>query len=88
MQNAIRGMVEEMVDSQLDAEGDIRIGKIKFRRSYILRQLDPIAYREVVLDTAELLIGDLVDELNHLDPDEDADEVLDLKERIEALESI
>jgi uncharacterized protein YaaN involved in tellurite resistance len=88
MREAIREMVEEMVDEQLDAEGDIKFGKITFRRSYALRMLDPMAYREAVTDTADILIADLLDELNQLDPDEDEAEVIDLKERIEALESI
>ena len=78
----------EMVDEMLDMEGDIRIGNITFSRSYILRKLDPIAYREIVDDIVTDQIENLSSDLQSLDPEVDADEIADLEERIAELEDL
>ena len=84
----MREMIEEMVDEMLDADGDIRIGGVYFVRSRILKEMDPIAYRELVLDYVNSHLEELRDELECLDPESDADEVEFLKDRIEELENI
>ena len=78
----------EMVDEMLDMEGDIKIGGITFSRSYILRKLDPIAYREIVDDIVTDQIENLSSDLQSLDPEVDADEIADLEERIAELEDL
>lgn len=84
----MRDMIEEMVDSRLDSEGDVLIGYLTFSRSQILRELDPIAYEQEVSALADALISDLQDELENLDPEVDAEEIQDIQDRIDALESI
>lgn len=84
----MREMIEEMVDDMLDQDGDIKIGNLTFARSAIVRELDPVAYRELCCNFADSMIFDLQDELDRLDEELDADEVEDLKERIGLLESI
>ena len=81
-------MIREMVDELLDMDGDINIAGNIFTRSDILKSLDPTAYRELCIDTADALIEDLKYDLDRLDPVEDFDEVEDLKFRIKELESI
>lgn len=80
--------IQEMVDEMLDQDGDIRIGGIYFSRSYILKELDPIAYRELVTDLADARITDLQDELDCLDPETDADEIAEIQAQIEELENV
>jgi len=60
--------VTEMVDDIFDSEGDVEIGNLSFNRSQILRELDPIAYREAVNDYIDSMIEDL-------DPEDDLIEI-------------
>ena len=82
----MRRMIEEMVDEIFDAEGDIRIGNLTFSRSAIVRELDPVAYREAVADMIDSQIEDLRYELERMDPEVDAEEIEDYQARIEELE--
>lgn len=79
--------IAEMVDEMLDMDGDIEIAGITFRKSYILRELDPIAYREVCLNVINTRLEDLQYDLESLDPELDADEVEFIKAQIEELEN-
>jgi hypothetical protein len=81
-------MIQEMVDEYFDIEGPIEIGNLTFNRSYIVRELDPTAYRQAMVDMADSLIEDLQYDLERLDPEVDAEEIAEMKERIEALENI
>lgn len=78
--------IMEMVDDLLDSEGDVVIGNLTFSRSDIVKRLDPIAYREICNDVVSSQIDDLQYDLDRLDPEVDADEIADIKERIEDLE--
>jgi hypothetical protein len=78
--------ITEMVDDLLDSEGDVVIGNLTFSRSEIVKRLDPIAYREICNDVVSSQIEDLQYDLDRLDPELDADEIADIKERIEDLE--
>ena len=78
-------MIQEMVDEQFDIEGPIEIGNLTFSRSYIVRKLDPTAYRQAMVDLADSLIEDLQYDLEQLDPEVDAEDIADIKERVEAL---
>ncbi len=78
--------IMEMVDELLDSEGDVVIGNLTFSRSEIVKRLDPIAYREICNDVVSSQIDDLQYDLDRLDPELDADEIADIKERIEDLE--
>ena len=80
--------VTEMVDELLDSEGEVMIGNLTFSRSEIVKRLDPIAYREIVLDYASAEIENLQYDLDRLDEELDADEIADIRERIEALENV
>ena len=60
--------VTEMVDDIFDSEGDVEIGNLSFNRSQILKQLDPIAYREAVNGYIDSMIEDL-------DPESEVDEI-------------
>ena len=82
----MRDFVEDMVDELLDSEGDVNIGNLSYSRSYILKNVDPIAYREVCLEVVNSEIENLQYDLDRLDPETDAEEVEDYKERIAALE--
>ena len=88
----MREMLQEMVDEMLDMDGDVVIAGITFSRSYILKELDPIAYREIMLEMADSHIEDLKSDLEFLqDSDIDGehyDEIDDLKSRIRELEGI
>ena len=88
----MRKMLEEMVDDFLDIEGDVIIYGISFSRSAILKEMDPIAYRDIMLSMADEHISDLQDDLDFLiesDIDgEHYDEIDELKARIRDLESI
>jgi hypothetical protein len=78
--------IMEMVDELLDMDGDVVIGNLTFSRSDIVKRLDPIAYREICNDVVSSQIDDLQYDLDRLDPELDADEIADIKERIEDLE--
>jgi hypothetical protein len=78
--------IMEMVDELLDSEGDVVIGSLTFSRSDIVKRLDPVAYREICNDVVSSQIEDLQYDLDRLDPEVDADEIADIKERIEDLE--
>ena len=82
----MRNFVTEMVDELLDSEGDVNIGNLSYSRSHILKNVDPIAYREVCLEVVNSEIENLQYDLDRLDPETDAEEVEDFKERIAALE--
>jgi hypothetical protein len=84
----MRDMIEEMVDEVLDAEGEVRIGGLTFARSAIVRELDPVAYREACADMADSLLDDLRYDLERLDPEVDAEEIEDIQDRINALENL
>jgi len=79
--------IEDMVDDMLDEQGDVNIGNLVFSRSQILKQCDPVAYRQVVLDYIDSKIEDLQYDLDHLDPELDADEVDNIKAEISELEN-
>jgi len=78
--------VNDFVDELLDMEGDVVIGGVTFSRSYILKELDPIAYRQVALDVIDTHLEDLRYDLESLDPELDADEVENLQALIAELE--
>jgi hypothetical protein len=84
----MREMIEEMVDEIFDSEGDVRIGSLTFSRSAIVRELDPVAYREAVNDMADSLLEDLRYDLDRLDPEVDAEEIEDIQDRINQLENL
>ena len=86
--SAVREMIEEMLDDALDCDGEVEIGSLTFSRSQIVRELDPIAYRMMLTDYADSMIQDLQYDLDRLDPEVDADEIADIQERIEELETI
>ena len=81
-------MIFELVDEMLDNEGDVIISGVTFSRSYILKEMDPTAYRTLCIDYADAMIGDLQDELDCLDEVEDFDEYCDIEDKIAELESI
>jgi hypothetical protein len=80
--------ISEMVDESLDCGGDVVIRGIRFSRSQILKELDPIAYRELIVDFADAEISNLQDDLDRLDPETDADEIEDIRSRIAELEGV
>jgi len=82
----MRNEILEMVDDLLDSDGEVVIGNLIFSRSDIVRKLDPTAYRIMVLEVVDSLIEDLQYDLDRLDPEVDAEEIADIKERIEYLE--
>ena len=61
-------LITEIVDDMIDSEGVVQIGNLSFNRSQILRELDPIAYREAVNDYIDSMIEDL-------DPEDDLIEI-------------
>jgi hypothetical protein len=77
-----------MVDDVLDCGGDVVINDIRFSRSYILKELDPIAYRELILDFANAEIENLQDDIKRLDPETDTNEIEDIRSRIQKLEGV
>jgi hypothetical protein len=82
----MRNEILEMVDDLLDSDGEVVIGNLIFSRSDIVRKLDPTAYRIMVCEVVDSLIEDLQYDLDRLDPEVDAEEIADIKERIEYLE--
>jgi hypothetical protein len=85
-------MIEEMLDERLDAQGPVIIAGLTFDRSAIIREMDPIAYREMCCNLADTMIDDLRSELEFLKEEdvdgEHYDEIDDLEFRIRELESI
>lgn len=79
--------IADIVDEILDSEGDVVIAGVTFSRSAILKEMDPIAYREVCLNIINTRLEDLEYELESLDPELDADEVELIKAQIEDLEN-
>ena len=82
----MRNEILEMVDDLINSDGEVVIGNLIFSRSDIVRKLDPTAYRIMVLEVVDSLIEDLQYDLDRLDPEVDAEEIADIKERIEYLE--
>ena len=78
----------EMVDEMIDCDGPVIIGNLTFYRSDIVRRLDPVAYREMVCNITNSMIEDLEYDLERLDPEVDAEEIADIRERIESLENV
>lgn len=76
----------DMVNDLLDEQGEVTIGNLTFSPSDILRKCDPTAYRITVNEYIDNMIADLEYDLERLDIDTDADEIEDIKERIEELE--
>jgi hypothetical protein len=66
----------------------VRIGNLLFSRSEIVKRLDPTAYRIMVNEIIDSQIEDLEYEIDHLDPELDADEIADLHERIAELQDV
>ena len=77
----------EMIDEMLDCEGDVTIGNLTFSRSQIVRELDPIAYREMALDFVDSHIEDLNYDLERMDPEFDSEDMEFIRERIAELEN-
>ena len=82
----MRDFVTDMVDELLDSEGEVKIGNLTYSRSQILKNVDPIAYREVCLEVVNSEIENLQYDLDRLDPVTDAEEVEEIDLRILALE--
>ena len=83
----MREMIEQMVDEMLDADGQvITIVGITFLPSQILKEMDPIAYEQEINDFIDSQIEDLRFDLERLNEEADAEEIEDLKARIEELE--
>ena len=83
----MRKMIEQMVDEMLDADGQvITIVGITFLPSQILKEMDPIAYEQEINDFIDSQIEDLRFDLERLNEEADAEEIEDLKARIEELE--
>ena len=68
----------DMVDEMIDMDGEVKIANSTFSRSTILKELDPTAYRELVIDLIDSRIGDLEYDIECLDEVEDADEIAEL----------
>lgn len=68
----------EMVDEMLDMDGPVTIGNLTFSRSYILKRLDPIAYRQMCLDIVDSHIEDLQYELDRTDDEEERAEIQEM----------
>jgi hypothetical protein len=83
-----RDDILEMVDEMIDCDGEVRIGNLLFSRSEIVKRLDPTAYRIMVNEIIDSQIEDLEYEIDHLDPELDADEIADLHERIAELQDV
>ena len=74
----------ESFDELLDCDGDVTVAGMVFAPSTILKNCDPIAYSIAVNEYIDSMIEDLRYDLERT---EDEDEVADLNERIEELES-
>jgi hypothetical protein len=74
----------EAYDELLDMDGPVKVGSMEFYPSDVLKNCDPIAYSIGVNEYIDSMIEDLRYDLERT---EDEDEVADLNERIEELES-
>ena len=85
----MRKMIEQMVDEMLDADGQvITIVGITFLPSQILKEMDPIAYEQEINDFIDSQIEDLQYDLERLNEEADAEEIEDLKARIEEFNAL
>ena len=50
--------IEDMFDEMLDEEGDIHIGSLTYSPSWVLKQVDPIAYRTGINELEDSLMED------------------------------
>jgi hypothetical protein len=83
----MRSMIEEAVDELLDCDGQvITVAGITFLPSEILKKMDPIAYGIAIDEFIDSQIEDLQYDLERLNEETDAEEIEDLKARIEELE--
>jgi len=82
----MREDILDMVDELLDSEGEVTICNLSFSRSYVLKQLDPTAYRMMVNDIIDSRIEDLEYDIQHLDEELDADEITDIHVQIAELQ--
>lgn len=57
-----RADLEDMFDEMLDEEGEIHIGSLTYSKSWVLKQVDPIAYRTGVNELEDSLMEDFEDE--------------------------
>jgi len=74
----MREDILDMVDEMIDMDGEVKISGSTFSRSRILKELDPVAYRELVIDLIDSRISDLEYDIQCLDEIEDADEIAEL----------
>lgn len=75
---------EEQYCEALDEGGPVRIGSLEYTASYVLREVDPTAYRcglNDYVDSLELEPEELKDELEALE-----NELTELEDEIESLE--
>ena len=49
----MRDDILDMVDEMIDMDGEVKISGSTFSRSAILREMDPVAYRNMVTDMAD-----------------------------------
>lgn len=63
-------------EEELDEQGDIVIGSLRYSPSYVLKEVDPIAY--------DCGLNDYIDSLE-IEPEELQEELEDLKEELENL---
>ena len=79
--------IVDMVDEMLNDEGPVQIGNLTFDRSEIVRRCDPTAYRIMVNEYIDAMIGDLQYDQDRLDPETDMAEHQEIQERIDELEN-
>ena len=79
--------IVDMVDELLNSEGEVQIGNLIFDRSEIVKRCDPTAYRIMVNEIIDSMIGDLQYDQDRLDPETDMDEHQEIQERIDELEN-
>ena len=82
----MREDILDMVDELLDSEGEVTICNLSFSRSYVLKQLDPTAYRMIVQDVIDNRISDLEYDIECLDEELDAEEIADIHVMIAELQ--
>ena len=76
-------MINEMVDEMLDEQGPVKIGNLTFYPSDIVKQMDPIAYRQIVLDVIDSHISDLQYDLEREDDEEERQAIQDQIDELE-----
>ena len=54
--------ITEMYEEALNEQGPIRIGTLEYDPAFVLKEVDPIAYREGLLDYANSLAEDISDD--------------------------